>query len=203
MAKKAAAKTKKKAVAPPTTDSPQLHEREVTKIEASRLTNRDSLAAAYLVARDGMDEDTAKMVVGSMDADSIFALVEEALIAPAPTGPDESGAMLAEPYVDFTTVPELASDETFPAEVVEMVECASTKNAMEKRYKELKPIVAQKLKDSHTLRAQIGDIQLNCFPGKNKQLSKEKLMEKGVSTDVINQCYSETPYDDIRISRVK
>lgn len=192
-------------------------ERTATLSEERRREKARSIAAALLMERDGLDAETALVVVESMDPDDIQALVTEAAttviektaeqIATAAAPAEEKGADLAPaeakedkvPYIDFTEVKELLESETFAVTVMEVRDLSKTKNTAEAEYKaRKKDLIAELDKVGHT-HVQFSDIKVRRYKGGSKFLDARKLLAKGVSIDVINQCYSTTEYDDVAL----
>lgn len=200
------------------------HERTAKRSEENRIEKRDRLAASYLEQRDGMDPDTAKAVVASMDAADIEALISEANTsvlaqtgAPsaAPTSPaatpESSPVPDADndttPAIDFLSVPALADDDTFSEIAIRCRDNAITKNKAEKEYKADKKVLDTILQGAGIGKDQpvmCVDVRLVRYTGKSpRQLSDTKLLEKGVSIDIINQCWVQGSYDDVRVTTPK
>lgn len=220
--KAATPKAEDKAAAPPV--PAKKHERHSKPSEKERIERGKQLAAAYLMQRDGMDSDTAIMVVESMDPDTINELNTEAATAvlekskeaataapsaPA-TSPVDAGGTSAEqeageeaiPAVDFTTVPALAEDDTFPEIAIRCRDAAVTKNEAETRYKTDKKLLDSILKEAGINKnapVQVADVKLTRYTGYTPYLSETLLLEKGVSPDVIKACWVKKPYDDVRV----
>lgn len=218
-----------KAEAPTTAPvaAPKSHARKAKPAEKDRIAERQRLAKSYLEQRDGMDPDTAQIVIDSMDAGSLDALIEEAntavlargLSAPAPSAPAASPVKAgdtqaapdaeedAKPPVDFLSVPALAADDTFPEIVIRCSEAARIKNEQEAAYKSDKKLI-----DSILAEAGIGKkepvicvgLKLNRYTGKTpRQLNEQKLLLAGVSPDIIAKCWVSGTYDDVRITKVE
>lgn len=230
---KKTAAPKKNATAPktvasaPTPVTTKTHARKAKPAEKDRIAERLRLAKSYLEQRDGMDPDTAQIVVESMDTGSLDALIEEAntavlargLSAPAPSAPAASPVKAgdtqvatdaeedAKPPVDFLSVPALAADDTFPEIVIRCSEAARIKNEQEAAYKSDKKLI-----DSILAEAGIGKkepvicvgLKLNRYTGKTpRQLNEQKLLLAGVSPDIIAKCWVSGTYDDVRITKVE
>ena len=102
--------------------------------------------------------------------------------------------------MDFMTIPQLASHETFSGQVVECIEANTLKKNSEKKYKALKKVLIGIMRPINALHVEVFGSRLDVYKGKSKTLSISKLLEKGVDIDTINECYVETEYDDVRIT---
>jgi hypothetical protein len=209
-------KPKPKKAAQPRNIEPEgeLHAREPKPSEEELITKRRRFVAAYLVARDGMDEGTAAMVVDGLEPEELGDLWEEASASGAPDTSQETAESIAaaaaeanapEPEIpEFTDFEGLASSEDFPGLVLECVEQAGIKNKAEKEYKEKKTKLIELVKSAGVERDHpftAFGIKLERYQGSSpKQLDPQRLLEKGVSIDVINACYKSTKYDDIRFT---
>jgi hypothetical protein len=208
----AAVASKGKKVDTPAPPAPKAHERKAKPGEKNRLEKGRKLAGDYLVHRDGMDPEVARMVVEGMEADEIDALIVEANTAviekTKATPAAEPAAVLAgddeddkADFIDFNEVPELRDSEEFPLLVYEAVELSKTKNEAEKRYKADKAKIIALMKDeAKVMRAICGDVKLTVYPGAARWIDERKLLEKGVSIDIIKECWSETPWWDVRLT---
>lgn len=215
-----------KAADKPAPAPKKAHERKTKPSEADRLEKGKKLAASYLVQRDGMDEDTARMVVDTMDPEDVNTLITEANTgvlaqtpaaapsAPAASGEKASGASVvpdpeegaADP-IDFLTVPALADDDTFTEIAVRCRDNAVLKNEAEKQYKADKKILDLVLAEAGIDKLQpvlCAGVRLVRYTGKSpRRLSDLKLLEKGVSIDIINACWEQGEYDDVRVTTPK
>lgn len=214
---------------PQAVSKPKAHERHKKPSEAERIAKGKQLAASYLMQREGMDAETAQMIVDTMDVDTINELNTEAatvvldktktLLAPAPSAParspgdaggtadDPSAVPDALPPVDFSEVPALVEyetedKETFAEVALRCRDNAAIKNEAEKQYKYDKRVL-----DVAMMTAGIGknapvmvtDIKLTRYTGYTPQLSEQLLLEAGVSPDTIKKCWTKKPYDDVRV----
>lgn len=178
-----------------------MHERTATASEAERQFRGRQLAAKYLVTRDGMTEELAAIVIEGLDDDTINALIVEANTktiskgtATVPSGEE------AEPVLDFTQIEELVTDGQFAIETARMIDSARIKNDAEKEYKSAKIEVVRILDGHKVKRCLFGGVKLSRYQGNNRRLSVTKLIEKGVDPDLINACYEDSPYEDVRIT---
>lgn len=193
-----------------------MHTRKIKPAEEDRIEKGKRLACDLLVRRDEMDPQMAMDVVESMSAEDVLQLIVEANTAvmervagsetapaAAPSAPATSPLDAPEddtPAVDFLTIPELAAHETFSEQVVECVEANQLKNDSEKKYKSLKKAIIGILVPLKALSVEVFGTKLKVYKGNHRSLSDIKLLEKGVSIDIINQCWVDTPYDDVRIT---
>lgn len=224
--------------------APVKHERKAKPAEKDRIAERLRLAKSYLEQRDGMDSDTAQVVVNSMDPADLDALITEAntavmartptpsTVAPAaapsavPPSPLDTGGTSAvpdpeegaKPAVDFLSVPGLAeatwvdsntgTEHTLPEIVIRCNEAAQTKNKAEAEYKADKKIIDAVLAGAGVGKNEpvtvFGMLRLTRYTGKSpRQLNEQKLLEKGVSPDIIKQCWTSGTYDDVRFTPIK
>lgn len=185
------------------------HEREATAGETDLIESRRAYVISYLMKRDGMDEEIAKMVVEGLEPEQIGDLWQEAQTVQGEAEQSEQAASATdvepepEPeIVDFTSTP-LAEHETFAGLLIEVIDAAKRKNSAEKEYKtkkaELIGIVdGAGIKMNEQFMA-FGN-KLERYKGSSpRYLDATLLLEKGVSIDIINQCWKSTDYDDIRI----
>lgn len=205
------------------------HARQIKPSEEDRIAKGRHLAAAYLMARDGMDMDTAAEIVGSMDVEDVNALIDEsntaviarygrdypagaaAGTAGAPALKDGAtpieGAALVEPdegpMPNYTEVPALAERDEFPGLVISVAANAKLKNSAEKAYKEGKGIILQILTDAGAPRVECLGWKMSVYEGESKQLDEHLLLEAGVSADTIKRCWKSKKYTDVRMTVVK
>lgn len=206
--------------------APKTHTRKAKPAEEklSMAERSRKFAASYLVQRDGMDEDLARLVVSTMDQVDVDVLVREAnngLLertvgaalsaparadekAPAPSAVPEAGAVPALPPIDFLSVPALADDDTFTEITIRCRDAAVTKNEAEKQYKADKKLLDATLMGAGVAKDQpvmCAGVRLVRYTGKSpRRLSDIKLLEKGVSIDIINACWEQGEYDDVRVT---
>lgn len=201
----------KKAAPKPKAAKAKKGEREAKPSEIDIITNRRDTVIRFLVARDGMEEELAAMVVDGLEPEQIADLWQEAEIAGDGTAAPEPTSNLvpeAQPEIrEFIEIPALAASAEFPVLVMEAIEAAKIKNAAEKAYKAAKAKVIEMFKDAgieydESLMA-FGN-KLTFYQGNSpKQLDELKLVEKGVSVDIIAKCWKSTKYDDIRFTPPK
>lgn len=222
-----AAKGKTTATVQKESGEKKLHERTAKTSELERREKGLNLAASYLEQRDGMDAQLALDIASGMDPADLEALIAEsntAVIAQTKVGIEAAAAETvavgaansgpkvnvpwappddeATPATDWTTIPALAEHETFAVVANDVVEASKLKNLAEKDYKAGKKTLDKIMAEAGCAKNQtiecLGN-KLTRTSGSSSYLSKEKLMEKGVSIDVINQCWDKTEYDDVRI----
>ena len=187
-------------------------EHEMTTKERKLLERGRSIAAQYLMDRDGLDQETALVVVESMDADGINELTSEAataVLAKTEAKAEEPAAAklvgeskdeeAAAKYEDFTGIEALMGSETFVTAVMEVKDLGQKKNQYESEYKARKKDLVAELDSVGKTHVQMGDIKVRRYKGGSKFLDSRKLLEKGVSIDIINACYSTTEYDDVQL----
>lgn len=224
--KKTTTKVTDKAPAAPA--APKVHARKAKPAEdkMALVEKGRKLAINYLMQRDGMDEETATAVVLTMDPEVVNELITEAnngvLHRPeseAPSAPAASGEKASDASVvpdpeegvadpiDFLTVPALADDETFTEIAIRCRDNAVTKNEAEKKYKADKKILDNVLAEAGINKLQpvmVAGVRLVRYTGKSpRSLSDVKLLEKGVSIDVINACWVQGEYEDVRVTTPK
>jgi hypothetical protein len=165
-----APKAAKAAKAPATVH--QIHERRAKPSEEDAIERGRTLATSYIIQRDGMDAETAAMVVSGMEPEEINALIaeansavladhlgtpgdEEVKAATKPKGkkgkPKGDGLMpdAEVPMVDFMTIPALVeftdpdSQLAFGDLVIVAAIAAHRKNEAEKEYKEAKAAIVK------------------------------------------------------------
>lgn len=213
---------------PQAVSKPKPHARKSKKSEEDKIAKGKRLAASYLVQRDGMDEDTAATIVDSMDADTINVLISESATSildrsadaaqsggagETPGAPATSPAATPEkageedagiPARDFLEIPELAGNETFAELAIRCRDKAVEKNAAEKMYKADKKTLDSVLSNAGVDKLEpvmCFGVRLVRYSGKSpRQLSEIKLMEAGVSPDVIAKCWVQGTYDDVRVT---
>lgn len=206
---------KKEAAAPPA--NPKPHTRKAKPAEEDRIEKTKRLACSYLEQSQGLDPQTALDVVESMSPDDVMALIMEANTAtmeahpapqtgsaPAPSAAPTSPVDAPEddgPAPDFMTIPALAAHETFSEKVIDCIEAATAKNDSEKKYKSLKKDIITILHEAGQTAVEVFQNKLKVYTGHSRSLSEIKLLEKGVSIDIINECWVDTPYDDVRITK--
>jgi len=200
-----------------------IHEREMRISEATLIDKRRSTVIEFLMKRDEMDREIAEMVMQGLEPEQIGDLWEEAQLAingaKHPDAATTEVSIPAEPneaeVPDFTEVglgeAEIVVEQdgveetkSFAQLVIECVEAAQAKVANEKVYKERKAQIMGMMAAAGIGRnepiAAFGN-KLEQYRGKTpKQLDSLKLVEKGVSIDIINKCYKQTEYDDVRIT---
>lgn len=191
---------------PQAVSKPKAHERHKKPSEAERIAKGKQLAAAYLMQRDGMDADTAQMVVGTMDAATINELNTEAATAvlekstaaaapapsaappsPADTG-DTSAVPVADeaaaPAVDFSEVPALVAyetedKETFAEVAIRCRDNAVLKNDVEKQYKYDKRVLDMAMLQAGIKKGapvMVTDIKLTRYTGKSPKYLSDVLL---------------------------
>lgn len=198
-------------------DSPapkKVHERKPRQSEVNLLAKIRKSAIEYLMRRDEMDEDTAVMVVDSMDPEGINALIEEGNTAviektqATQAATAEKGAAFVEEdekkvYTDFLVIPELAEDEEFAKLVIDAETAAKMKNAAEKVYKENKAKIITKLKATKFKDVTMANIKLALYQGITVVPSQQILIEGGVDPALVAKAWERKPYDDVRITGPK
>jgi hypothetical protein len=203
-------------------------ERTATKSEEELIEKGKKLAASYLTQRDGLDEDLARQIVDGMSPEDVHALIVEANVsvpplpatdpeppAPAPAAasanpavPDQSKDDEKKEYPDYLTIPALAefadNGTTFQQLVARCVTEARIKNKAEATYKATKQVVMRAMVAAGSLLTAVDGVKLEKYVGKTvPQLDPLKLLEKGVSIDIINACWTSKDYDDVRITYPK
>lgn len=204
--------------------SGEVHERTATRSEEERLERGKSLAAHYLTQRDGLDEDLARQIIDGMAPEEVNALIVEANTAvmddhkaahppaaapasvnPAAPDPETDGKV----FPDFATIPALAGFTVehdgnkldFRTLTEQVVSNARTKNAAEARYKAGKQVIMSAMDGSGSKFAAVDNVKLERYTGNTvPQLDPLKLLEKGVSIDIINQCWTSKEYEDVRVT---
>lgn len=197
-------------------DSPtpkKAHERKPRQSEVNLLAKIRKSAIEYLMRRDEMDEDTAVMVVDSMEPEEINALIEEGNTAviekTKQSQVTEKGAAFVEgddekkEYIDFLSIPELAEDEEFAKLVIDAETAAKLKNAAEKVYKENKAKIITKLKATKFKDVVMANIKLALYQGVTVVPSQQILIEGGVDPLLVAKAWERKPYDDVRITGPK
>lgn len=206
---KASSKPPKNEAKPLVEDKPKVHDRKAKPSEKNLIERGRKLAANYLVHRDGMDEDTATMVIDSMDPVDVNALITEANSSVMSDMAVAKGEDIEPAVPNFLTVPVLAEFESeeklsFSELVIIAAEAATRKNEAEKEYKGTKVIIIGLLKANKIKKVECLGYKLDRYTGHTpRQLDEVKLLELGVSPDIIVKCWKSTEYEDVRITPPK
>lgn len=162
--------------------------------------------------RDGMDSQLALDIAGTMDAETINALIEEANTAviektnTAQAGSPLEPASEPEPEkkvaVSFVEIPALVSDEKFAEEVLDCARSALSKNSSELNYKATKKVLFAKLKAAVGINKLVECLGIKVEPyiGKSVSLDEHKLLEAGVDPDLIKKGWKTVEYEDVRFT---
>lgn len=184
------------------------HGRTAKPSEEDKIAKGRRLAASYLTQRDGLAEEIATMIVEGLEPEDVNALIAEANTATLEKTADKTatkGAALVAtdddgPAVDYTDVEVLANNEFFVPLVYDTVEQSKIKNDAEKQYKANKQAIIALMKTAKTMRVAVSEVKLTVYRGHARWIDEIKLLENGVSIDIINKCWSDTPYDDVQIT---
>jgi hypothetical protein len=127
-----------------------------------------------------------------------------AALVPAESDPDAGADFPDIMNIEFLQNVNLSDDPARPIGFADVTfttaRNARIKNAAEKEYKIGKATMIRTLKSIGMARVNVHGIKLTVYPGVARFLSPTKLLEKGVDIEIINQCWEETPWEDVRIT---